>query len=466
MLFNSVTFIFVFLPVCLVTYYLASFLKENIQNTAKNIVLLIFSIIFMLWSNVENYYGIAIIILTNFHIALFSDKSKKYLIFGAWLNVYFFFHFKILNILLAEINEILIFKFEIQDLLVPLGLSFVIFHCISYQMDIYNGKAVANRSIIEFSLYILYFPKLIQGPIVKYYDFYPFLKTKSNNFDNMVIAVERFIIGLAKKVLIGDVLAMTIDSILAQKGWSTSPETAILSMILFTIQIYVDFSAYSDMAIAISNMFGFKIAENFNFPYASLSITEFWRRWHISLGAWFREYLYIPLGGSRRGNTYVNIFIVFLVTGLWHGTSYNYILWGVCHGMFMLVEKFFNDKGLYEKIPKVIRWFYTITVVSLGWIAFKQTNLYDCKVFVYKIIGRYFDENTEVFSFLYYFNYQIIFILIVTISIMLLHKILIQYYKQNIYTETCRYIGLFILFTISISAVISSTYSPFIYFQF
>ena len=278
--------------------------------------------------------------------------------------------------------------------------------------------------------------------------------------------------GLAKKVLVADVLALTVNRIFSFTYGQMDVASAWLGSILFTLQIYLDFSGYSDMAIGIGRMFGFRIPENFNFPYASTSISEFWRRWHITLGAWFREYLYIPLGGSRKGNVYLNLFIVFLVTGIWHGSSLVFILWGICHGLCVMMERFLVQKGWYEKIPKILRWLYTMLVVNIGWIAFKTPTLDMFKTYIKHLLGMMPAAEPD-FTWTYcLFNQRLIILsLFVVICLCVfqngrVQERLLKWDKNSIGFSIVKYVLLSLLFVLSVCAVMISKYQPFLYFQF
>lgn len=476
MLFNSVAFIFLFLPLALLFYYGLDRFKFRHKDLLLNLLLIGFSLLFYCLGGIsmalKTLPALAVFLLWNYGTALLSNKWKPFLTVGVVGNIVFFFYFKIWNALLGLFNDVFCSGITLAKIIVPLGLSFVLFQCISYLLDIGNGKVKPNRNIIDFTLYVLFFPKLAQGPIVKYHEFEPYLRNRKVGLENLVSGLERFIVGLAKKVLIADVLAVTVNSIFSYAYEPMDIASAWIGSILFTLQIYLDFSGYSDMAIGIGRMFGFKIPENFNFPYSSTSISEFWRRWHITLGAWFREYLYIPMGGSKKGNVYLNLFIVFFITGLWHGASLVFILWGVAHGLCVILERFLNKKGLYEKIPKFLRWFYTMFVVNIGWIAFKTPTFDMFKTYIKHLLGMIPVVEPNYTWQYYLLNHRLVFLaLLVVVCLCVFQNIRVQerlrmWNKSSKTFAVVKSVVLIVLFFLSVCAVVSSYYQPFIYFQF
>lgn len=472
MIFNSITFIFLFLPAVVALYYIVYNINFKHKHILLNVILILFSFVFFAWTSANCFLNLMMIILWNYLIGIVSIKWKKIIYMGIIGNIMIFIYLRIIPSLFNFINDFFSTHLSLQNILIPLGLSFILFHCISYLLDIYHGKVKANKNILEVILYITFFPKLVQGPIVKYYEMEKFLKVREVNFEKLLEGTERFIIGLGKKVLIADVLAITVNDIFSVTYGFMDIGTAWLGSILFTIQIYMDFSGYSDMAIGLGKIFGFHFAENFNFPYSSTSVSEFWRQWHISLGSWFREYLYFPLGGSRTGNVYFNLLIVFLVTGIWHGSTSVFILWGMVHGLCVIIEKFLIQKGWFDKIPKFIRWFYTMFIVNIGWIVFKVTNFDMFKTYIKHLIGFENNLSQASFSFQYYLSNRIIVLVAISILGMIFlqnKKLQNQYMKYNqcsVILNILKYIILLALFVTVVSGIITSSYSPFIYFQF
>ncbi len=476
MLFNSVSFIFLFLPLVLILYHTVNRFHFRGKDLTLNLLLVVFSLVFFCWGGfkvaVKTVPALVSIVLWNYGMALLSKKWKPFLSIGVVGNIAFFFYYRLWNEFAKLIDGLLSSHLTIDKLVIPIGLSFILFHGISYLLDIRHGKANPNKNFAEFALYMLFFPKLAQGPIVKYYEFEPYLRNRKVGLEDLVSGLERFIVGLAKKVLVADVLALTVNRIFSLTYEAMDVPSAWLGSILFTLQIYLDFSGYSDMAIGIGRMFGFKIPENFNFPYSSTSISEFWRRWHITLGTWFREYLYIPLGGSRKGNVYLNLFIVFLVTGIWHGTSRVFVLWGICHGLCVMMERFLIRKGWYEKIPKIVRWLYTMMVVNIGWIAFKVTDLRMFKEYCLHLLGKNPHPELLAFDGSYFLSLRVLLLVAVCVAMMIVfgngrvQERLRQWNGNSVGFSIVKYVFLIALFFLSVCAVISSKYQPFLYFQF
>jgi len=351
-------------------------------------------------------------------------------------------------------------------IILPIGISFFTFQGMSYIIDIYRNDGKVNKNIFSVALYISFFPQLVAGPIVKYKTVDEQIRVRKESIEFFSYGINRFVIGLAKKVIIADVLGAISDNIFNLSISGIDMPTAWIGAICYTFQIYFDFSGYSDMAIGLGYLFGFRFPENFNYPYISKSITEFWRRWHISLSTWFKEYLYIPLGGNRKGNVYFNLFVVFLVTGLWHGASWNFIVWGLWHGLFMIIERFIRDKEWYKKIPSFIKVTITMLIVIVGWVMFRANNISEGLRYLSIMFGVSKFINTT-FTFNYFINRKLIFWLLISVlgSMPLLSNI-IKDYKNNKILEIISIIIIAALFIISIIFMINSTYSPFIYFQF
>ncbi len=417
MAFNTVTFIFLFLPLAILLFYAVEITKIKHKKRIQNTLLLALSLLFFGWAGFKSIYMLLAMIVWNYMCGILHAKWKWSVLLGIIGNLAQFAYMKILPELIHVLKEIFTTDIHFYRLIIPIGFSFVMFHCISYLMDIYNGKAKPCRNPLDFALYITFFPKLVQGPIVKYCDFEHELNHRMVGLKPFAQGLERFIIGLAKKVLVADVLAETVRVIFENSTVGIDVPTAWIGSILFTLQIYLDFSGYSDMAIGLCKMFGFNIQENFDHPYFSKSISEFWRRWHISLGAWFREYLYIPLGGSRTGNVYLNLFVVFLATGIWHGTTLPFILWGIAHGVCVMVEKYLSKRNVLEKIPTVIRWGCTMFVVGIGWIVFMapETDLF-CK-YIANMLGTESYASIE-YTWKYFLSEKIVTVSAVSILIM------------------------------------------------
>jgi alginate O-acetyltransferase complex protein AlgI len=384
MLFSSIPFILLFLPIVLAVYYYCPFIK------AKNYFLLFASLLFYAWGEPKYVLIMLFSLLLNYRAGLWiaetaysKTKRKFFLAAATVLNLSILFLFKYLNFSFNIINKVFILFHlsEIQNPLstiaLPIGISFYTFQSLSYLIDIYKNPELVQKNLFNLGLYISFFPQLIAGPIVRYHDINRQIEYRTHNMKLFIAGIERFIIGLAKKVLIANTMAEAADKILDLPANTIPHYFLVLGIISYSLQIYYDFSGYSDMAIGLGKMFGFHILENFNYPYAAKSITDFWRRWHISLSTWFRDYLYIPLGGNRKGKTRttINLFIVFLTTGLWHGAAFNFIFWGLGHGILLFLEKTFGKKicGIFKNgfFKTALSHIYTMGSVIFLWIFFR-----------------------------------------------------------------------------------------------
>ena len=466
LVFSSEIFIFIFLPFTLLFYYL-------FPNKFRNYILLLASILFYAWGGLNYVFILLTSILINYLFGIFISKYKEntsikklILSIGIVLNLILLFYFKYYDFTINNLNLIFRTNIPLKEIVLPIGISFFTFQGMSYIIDIYRGAATVNKNIFSVSLYISLFPQLVAGPIVKYKDIDNQIRKRKETLKDFSYGIERFIIGLAKKVIIADVLASIVLSIIPNSNNIIDTPTDWLGIICYTLQIYFDFSGYSDMAIGLGYMFGFKFMENFKFPYTSKSITEFWRRWHISLSTWFKEYLYIPLGGNRTGHTYLNLLIVFFVTGLWHGSSWNFIIWGLWHGFFIVIEKLIKNKNWYIKTPNIIKWCITMIIVIIGWVFFTFDNLKNALDFLLIMFGIK-HNNLVTFEIGYYMNLRVIVWIIFSIllSTPLLTNILKKYNSNNSF-EIIKTVLLSILLILSIIFIVNSTYSPFIYFQF
>ncbi len=373
MVFSSMTFLWIFFPIV----FLLSLVIRNTK--AQNILLLVASLIFYAWGEPVYVFLLLLSVLLNWIFGLCIERfnnKKLFLIADLIVNLGLLGYFKYCNFLLNTLDHLLpMINIPRVSISLPIGISFFTFQAMSYIIDLYRGEYKAQKNILNLALYISFFPQLIAGPIVKYRDIDDQILSRSVNSEKIASGFRRFIYGLGKKVIISNIIASAADSIF---GTDISQMTGIMAWcgaIFYTLQIYYDFSGYSDMAIGLGKMFGFDFLENFNYPYISASIREFWRRWHISLSSWFREYLYIPLGGNRKGmiRTYINLFIVFAVTGLWHGASWNFVGWGLYHGFFLIVERMGFGKLLDKS--KILSRIYCILVVIIGWVFFRVESV-------------------------------------------------------------------------------------------
>ncbi len=381
MVFNSVFFIFLFLPLFLLAYFTA-------KKEWRNFLIVMASMVFYFWDGNRSVMVLALCIIANYIFGLSIEKyrsqktapgeiiSRNILIAAIIFNVALLAFFKYSNFILASLSNLSFFHFGGAGH-TPLGISFFIFSLISYVVDVYRRKVAAQKNVIDFSMYAALFPKLIMGPIVRYADIAGTVKDRAITCRNFARGIERFIIGLSKKVLIADNVGIIADNFFNMRPDELSFGVAWLGMICYMIQIYFDFSGYSDMAIGLGKMMGFNFLENFNYPYISRSIREFWRRWHISLSSWFRDYLYIPLGGNRKGRirTYLNLMAVFLLCGLWHGASWLFVIWGGWHGIFLVLERSPFGKFMDRRNAAFQR-FYMLVVVMIGWVFFRADSFF------------------------------------------------------------------------------------------
>ncbi|CAG7839733.1 alginate regulatory protein [Clostridium novyi B str. ATCC 27606] len=468
MVFSSLTFMFVFLPIILVVYYLS-------PRCLRNLIIFIASLIFYAWG--EPIYILIMIFSTVFDYTngLLIDRlrHKKRLcrfifIDSMVINLAILSFFKYYNFIIANINNIMHAHIPSTDLPLPIGISFYTFQTMSYVIDLYFEKVEAQKNIISFGTYVTMFPQLVAGPIVQYGDIAKQLYNRKETLGMFGDGVELFITGLGKKVLLANNIGLLWSSIKATPLWNLSVVGAWIGIIGFTFQIYFDFSGYSDMAMGLAKMFGFNLMKNFNYPYISKSITEFWRRWHISLGSWFRDYVYIPLGGNKKGsfNQYRNLFIVWFLTGLWHGASWNFVLWGLYFGIFVTLEKIFLLKWL-DKCPKIISHIYTMLLVIVGWAIFEFEDMHTCSRFIGVMFG--FGKNILINTETMYYIYTnwILFMILIICSTPLPAKIIsIIKRKIKIIGAVALPLGYVAIMFIATAYLVNDTYNPFLYFKF
>ena len=380
MVFSSATFLFIFLPVVLILYYL-------VPARWRNWILLVASLLFYTWSEPRFIALLLVSITADYFIARAMDSAegsrrKGWLALSLVINIGILAYFKYANFFIDNVQQFYhwlgLEPFEWHKVALPVGISFVTFQKISYMVDVYRRDHAAQRRWDTLALYILMFPQLIAGPIIRYKEIVAQLKGRSatDTPDNRLHGLFRFLVGLSKKVLIANVLAQQVDVIFAAAPQSLAAGTAWIGMLAYTMQIYFDFSGYSDMALGLGRMFGFSFPENFNFPYISQSFTEFWKRWHITLGHWMKDYLYIPLGGNRKGvsHTYLNLVVVFFLSGLWHGAAWTFVVWGLYHGLFLILDKW----GLRQWLDRMGRYpatLLTFLFVMFGWVIFRADTL-------------------------------------------------------------------------------------------
>lgn len=472
MVFSSIPFIFLFFPIFALFYYLVPF-------KAKNYVLLVFSLMFYAWGEPIYIILMLLITLVNYAAGLFLDRWQNGVIkrrIVLWIALVFSIgalgYFKYADFLIGIVNAI--FRTDIGELQVrlPIGISFFTFQTLSYTIDLYKKEIKVEKNYAFFLMYVSMFPQLIAGPIVRFSTVQEELRKREITFQGFCDGLFRFCLGFFKKVLIANQMGLLWEAFNISDISNLSVMGAWLGLLAFTLQLYFDFSAYSDMAIGMGNMMGFHFLENFNYPLSAVSVTDFWRRWHISMSTWFRDYIYIPLGGNK-GKGIINIrnlFIVWFTTGLWHGASWNFVLWGMFHLLFLVMEKNIYIK-VFTKLPVFIRNIYTIIVVVLGFGIFAITD--------FSKMGRYFasvfglNHNSLIDSeFLYYLNN----FKIVLIAALMLSFPIYPYIKKKLYESENKVFRLgvqlgfavvFLLcFVAGVSTLVADSYNPFLYFRF
>ena len=506
MVFSSNIFLFIFLPLTLLLYFALP--KTLATKSIRNAILLITSLTFYAWGEAHYIFLLLISIAANYlfglaiadaeppengpckkcSLSLLSkllnklsprlydraqelSKHKKLLITTLALifNLVLLAYFKYANFLIENLNQIFSWQIENKKIHLPIGISFFTFHAISYLIDIYRGKCKPQKNIFDLALYISFFPQLVAGPIVRYNFVEKYLTKRRNNPQTIAYGIRRFIIGLGKKIIIANPLGEVADVIFSSPLSEINAGVAWFGLICYTLQIYFDFSGYSDMAIGLARIFGFKFPENFNYPYISRSIKDFWRRWHISLSSWFRDYVYIPLGGNRvsLSRQYFNLVLVFFLCGLWHGASWNFIIWGMFHGSFLVFERIFQHNP-FTKNLKIIPHIYTIFIVMIAWVFFRSPDLNHSLGFLHTMffnneitsipneIGRLMHSNTVLTSLI---------LALIGLS-PLIKNISINLIRKNKAFLLALDFTLILILTIALIRLSASTYNPFIYFQF
>ena len=464
MVFSSFVFLLVFLPIILILYFIC-------PAKWRNVVLLLGSLIFYAWG--EPKYVLIMLFSTVFDytngrlIEYFKKKgsaggAKAALVVDVCGNLAILGFFKYTDFFISSINSVTGAGISLLNIALPIGISFYTFQTMSYTIDVYREVVPAQHNILNFATYVVLFPQLIAGPIVQYKTIARELECRKAKLSDFSDGAFRFSVGLAKKVILANQIGALWTTI--SQSSEVSVATAWLGAIAFSFQIYFDFSGYSDMAIGLGRMFGFHFLENFNYPYISKSITEFWRRWHISLSSWFREYVYIPLGGNRRGLGFQirNILIVWMLTGLWHGASWNFVLWGLYYGILLMIEKLFLYKKL-EKLPAFVGHIYTIFLVIIGWTIFAQTDL----SMLLSYLGKMFGVGTHFIdgNFIYYVSCNAVLFILLIICSMNHHKLLekISFLKNHYWW---RIPVMLVLLLVSFAFLVGDSYNPFLYFRF
>ena len=474
MVFSSIVFLLYFLPVFLITYHFT-------DKKYKNLVILLFSIFFYSWGAPKFIFVILGTTFLDFHLVKWMSHTQKklhrrlMLTLSVSINLGLLVYFKYSNFFIENVNSLLsVFgasSIQWTKLVLPLGISFYTFETITYVVDVYRRVHKPLHNFWDYQLYIILFPKLIAGPIIRYHDLADQITDRSQNdtIDNKLIGFYRFAIGLAKKVLIANQMGLQADAIFAMNYSTLGTFTAWIGILAYTFQIYFDFSGYSDMAIGIAKMIGFKFPENFNNPYISGSISEFWRRWHITLGAWMKNYLYIPLGGNKvktKRRLYFNLWLVFLASGLWHGASWSFVIWGAYHGLFLVLERIFL-LDFYEKIGKLARTIITFFIVVIGWVFFRIEIVSDAFSYLKRMFAFDFSNSLAFDSEFYTF-----FLLAVFFAFFAYHNTG-KKIQDSIYFNSYGNRKHYTVFAISgmllilcISSITAFGFNPFIYFRF
>lgn len=474
MSFSSITFIWLFLPGVIAGYILLSVIPYK-GYVVRNLFLVFMSFLFYIWGDIRAFPFLAGIIFLGWGTGILLDTvdgavmRKAIYVIATLLQIGVLFYYKYWNFVADNVQNALGMNIMHVSDYFPLGISFIIFQSISYLTDVYRKNIVAQKNLISIVLYFAFFPQLIMGPIVRYHDVEMQLTDRKISIENLLCGIKRFIVGLGKKVIIADCLGQAVDTILAFDSSQWGSVFAWFVLIGYSLQIYFDFSGYTDMALGIGKAFGFYYPENFDLPYISRSVQEFWRRWHMTLSSWFRDYVYIPLGGNRKGVfcTYRNLCIVFFLTGLWHGASWNFIFWGLWHGFFMLLERMWlGEKLKNSKIP-LLNCMYTNLVVFVGWMFFRITSLPQAFHLI-KLLFIPTSMDTRIATYYFINPYNItIFIL----GILLCGPLPLLYQKCVLKLGERRkgvveFMGLTFVYIWSLVQVVSSTYSAFIYQQF
>lgn len=473
MIFSSLLFLFRFLPAVLVCYYI-------VPRGLRNLVLFLFSLLFYAWGEPVYIILMVISILVSYTGGIVVDRMKRQgrpraaktvLVISSVISLSLLGFFKYADFVIGTVNGITGAGLELLEIALPIGISFYTFQTMSYTIDVYRGEAHVQKNLISFGAYVVMFPQLIAGPIVQYKTIDKQLRSRRETAEEFADGIHRFMIGLGKKVLLANNAGALWDSIQSMTYSEVPVLTAWMGLAAYTFQLYFDFSAYSDMAIGLGHMFGFRFLENFNYPYISRSITEFWRRWHISLSTWFRDYVYIPLGGNRVNplRHVRNIIVVWLLTGFWHGASWNFVLWGIYYGVLLLLEKFVFGKFL-KRLPSVLQHIYCMFFVMIGWNLFVFDDMRLGFGFMRALFGGYGQGilNQETIYLLY--NNAVLLVLLILGSTQIPKKLargLIAVLNgREAAVTVIRNVFYAVIFFLSVAWLVDASYNPFLYFRF
>ncbi len=462
MSFSSPGFIFLFLPVLFAVYFLIPAKLREVRNLA----LLLFSLFFYAWGEPIFVSLMLLSIFINYCCGLVSVKHPRIgITIAAAVGLGLFIYFKYTGLLLSSANNLFGLQIPVPEITLPIGISFFTFQGLSYVIDVARGDAPAQKNPLRVALYVSLFPQLIAGPIVRYQTVAQEISQRRESFDEAALGIRRFMLGLGKKMLISNAMGQIADKAFALADGQLTWDIAWLGSFAYTMQIYFDFSGYSDMAIGLGRVLGFHFLENFNYPYISKSITEFWRRWHISLSSWFRDYVYIPLGGNRcsKARWVFNLLFVWMLTGIWHGAAWNFMLWGLYFGILLLLEKLVLGKVL-DKLPPICRWVYAFVLIMLGWVLFRAESLPQVAWYLKAMFTPSVGLHRLTLYVLHQYHIELIIACIASIPI---GRWLSQQERARGGLLTLGVnLWAFAVFGLSIIWMISSSFNPFIYFRF
>jgi alginate O-acetyltransferase complex protein AlgI len=474
MVFSSPTFICLFVPLTLAFYFV-------LPRSSNNLVLVAASIVFYGWGDPVAAFALILpSIAMNFHLGRMLGRAegagrRRILVISVGINLAILIAFKYSAFIIGNINDVLMLvgapRLRVPDLPLPLGISFFTFHILSYLIDVYRGAIPPQSSLPAFALYIINFPQLIAGPIIRYRQIADQLAERATTLGDFEYGVLRFVTGLAKKLLIADAIGQIDDVAFGVAPAELTTGAAWLGVICYALQIYFDFSGYSDMAIGLGRMFGFRFPENFNYPYSAMSIQDFWRRWHITLSAWFRDYVYIPLGGNRLGSwkTVHNLWIVFFLTGAWHGASWNFVIWGLWHGLFLSLERTAPAAAVLERMPRILRTGYVLLVVLIGWVFFRASNLdhassYLARMFAFAFEGQGLLGASDLVTVHSLAMVAVAFLFSLPLWPALRSHLTDATVGRAMRTASAAYVALVMI--LSLAAMAGGENSPFLYFRF
>ena len=469
MVFSSFAFLYVFFPAVLVCY----FAVRQRHRFARNLVLLIFSLFFYLYGEPKGIFVMLGVIAVSYVSAMVMERTKTLagrrwamgLAVAAMVAV--LGYYKYTGFLVTNLNGLTGLSIQVPKIIMPIGISFFTFQSMSYVLDVYRRVVPAQKNPLYVALYVSLFPQLVAGPIVRYETVAQEIETRKETFDGFYEGMSRFVVGLGKKMLLANPLGEVATELFGLSASALTPTKAWIGAVCFALQILFDFSGYSDMAIGMGRMFGFRFLENFNFPYLCDSITDFWRRWHISLSTWFRDYIYIPLGGNRKGKgrQLVNILIVWCLTGLWHGASWNFVLWGLYFAVLLIAEKLFLGRVL-QKIPAVLRHLYALFFVLIGWVIFNCTSLPNITVYLHAMFAGTSAGAADWNYVLWFLRQYGIELLAGILAATPLLQRLVSPWKEKPMGRLAWTVWLLAVFGLSLLTLANSSFNPFIYFRF